>query len=136
MTTLTVAAPASKKDKIIYWIFTTIFFLFDGLLPALTFNNQMAKDGIHGLGFPDYFRIELTVGKIIGGLLLILPMVPARFKEWAYVGFGISIISAFVGNIVVMNNANGGGYMAIGAFVVLLISYVYYHKIYRPFKSE
>ncbi len=126
----------SKKDRIIYWIFTSIFVILDSLLPALTFNSQMSKDGISHLGYPDYFRIELSVGKIIGGLLLILPMVPPRFKEWAYAGFGISIISAFISNLAVDGNKGGTAYFAIVGMVILVISYVYYHKVYRPYKSE
>jgi hypothetical protein len=47
------------------------------------------------LGFADYFRIELAVAKLIGAVLLILP-VPDRVKEWIYSGFGITFISAFI----------------------------------------
>ena len=62
----TLTAKNNKTAKIIYWIFTSIFFLMDSLLPALTFNTALAKEGIIHLGYPDYFRIELSVGKIIG----------------------------------------------------------------------
>ena len=126
----------SKKDRIIYWIFTSIFCILDSLLPALTFNTPMAKQGILHLGYPAYFGIELSVGKIIGGILVILPMVPPRYKEWAYAGFGISIISAFISNLVVDGSKGGGPYFAIFGMVLLLISYVYYHKVYKPYKSE
>jgi hypothetical protein len=77
-----------RRNKIIYWIFTGIIFAFDSLIPALTSNTQLAIDGIRRLGFPDYFRVELTVFKVLGGIVLILPMVPRRYKEWAYAGFG------------------------------------------------
>jgi hypothetical protein len=104
------------------------------VLPALTFNSQMAKDGIAHIGFPDYFRIELSIGKIIGGILLILPMIPARYKEWAYVGFGISLISALIGDVV--TDGPKEAVMPIVAMVILLTSYIYYHRIYAPFKSN
>lgn len=119
---------STKKDRIIYWIFTSIFFLLDSLMPALTFNTELAKQGIHHLGYPDYFRIELSIGKIIGGLLLILPMVPVRFKEWAYVGFGISLISAFISHLAVDHDPGQSAFPIVG-FVILIISYVYFHKI-------
>ncbi|MCJ8208283.1 DoxX family protein [Mucilaginibacter sp. RS28] len=133
MTTLTVEK-VPTRDKVIYWVFTSIFFLFDSVMPALTFNSEMAKQGVAHMGFPDYFRIELSIGKIIGGLLLILPFIPARFKEWAYVGFGISIISAFIANIA-MGSQTSFIIMPVVVFAVLLVSYIYYHKIYQPFRK-
>ncbi len=65
-------------------------------MPAFTSNSQAAIEGIRHLGYPDYFRTMLTVFKVIGALVLILPMVSRRVKEWAYVGFAITMISAFV----------------------------------------
>ena len=127
---------ASKKDKIIYWIFTSIFVLLDGVMPAFFFNSPDAKRGIAELGYPDYFLIELTIGKVLGGILLIFPFIPARFKEWAYVGFGISLISAFVGHGVRQGLSNGETYAPVIGMVILLLSYGYYHKIYKPFRSE
>ncbi len=87
-----------KKINIIYWTATIIIFLMEGVIPALTGNTELAKEGIRHLGYPDYFRIELIVFKVIGALVLILPMVPLRIKEWAYAGFGITMISAFIGH--------------------------------------
>lgn len=118
-----------KKDKIIYWAATGIVFLFDTVMPALTSHTELAKQGIARLGYPDYFRIQLTVFKIIGGLLLVLPFVPSRYKEWAYVGFGISFISAFIGHGVVDGFTNGQTLFPLVIFGVLTISYVYYHKL-------
>jgi hypothetical protein len=130
--TTTSTSEAPKAIKITYWISTSIFFLLDSVMPAFTFNTPLAKQGISHMGFPDYFRIELSVGKIIGGILLILPMIPARFKEWAYVGFGISLISAFVG-LLVLNEPGEGGF-AIFGMAILLTSYFSYHKMKSPFK--
>ena len=77
-------AQSAKTTKIIFWTTTIIIFLMEGVLPALTGNSELAKEGIRHLGYPDYFRIELTVFKVIGALVLILPMVAGRYKEWAY----------------------------------------------------
>ncbi len=54
-----------KKDKIIYWATTGIVFLFDTVVPALTSHTELAKQGIARLGYPDYFRIQLTVLKLL-----------------------------------------------------------------------
>lgn len=52
-----------KSSKIIYWIATGLVFLLDSAMPAFTFNTELAKQGISHLGYPDYFRIELSIGK-------------------------------------------------------------------------
>ncbi|MEP7251823.1 MAG: DoxX family protein [Ginsengibacter sp.] len=119
---------ASKSTKIIYWISTSIVFLLDSAMPAFTFNTELAKEGIRHLGYPDYFRIELSIAKIIGGLLLIIPMIPARFKEWAYVGFGIDFISAFIGHLAV-DGFNGQTIFPLVMFIILIVSYIYFHKM-------
>jgi hypothetical protein len=125
---MTSSTTITKTDKIIFWSFTTLFVAFEGLLPALTFNSKMAVDAIHKLGFPDYFRIELTIGKILGAIFLILPMIPPRIKEWAYVGFGISLISACIADSIIYGAKEA--IMPVVVFVVLIVSYLYYHKIY------
>lgn len=51
------------------------------------------------MGFPPYFRIELTVAKILGGIVLLIPGMPGRIKEWVYVGFCICMISALIAKI-------------------------------------
>lgn len=116
-----------KKEQVIYWIFTSLIVLLDSVIPAFTFNSDLAKQGISHLGFPDYFRIELSIAKIIGGILLILPVIPARYKEWAYVGFGISFISAMIANFV--TDGAGPATLPLVGLVLLTISYIYYHKI-------
>lgn len=119
------ARQGTKKDTAIYWVFTSLIVLMDAV-PAIGFNTAAAIEGIRHLGFPDYFRIELALGKIIGGILLILPPVPARLKEWAYVGFGISLISAIIGHLAV-DKGLGEVMPALVGLIILIVSYVYYH---------
>lgn len=117
-----------KSVRITYWVTTIIIFLFDSVLPAFTSNTQVAIDGIRHLGFPDYFRYELTVFKVIGGILLVVPAIPARFKEWAYAGFGISFISAAVANAAV-TGFNGLAIFPLIVLAILIVSYICYHKL-------
>lgn len=120
---------AARREKIMYWIFTGLIVLLDSVMPAFTFNTSLAKEGISHLGYPDYFRVMLSVGKIIGGILLILPMIPARLKEWAYVGFGISMIAAFISHLAVDGASSGQSYLPLPGLLFLTLSYIYYHKI-------
>ena len=128
----TIAYTANKKDKIIYWIFTSIIVLLDSVMPAFTFNTELAKQGISHLGYPDYFRIELSIFKIIGGIVLIFPFMPKRLKEWAYFGFALDFISAFIGHLTV-DGLNGQTLFPLVMLIILFISYVYYHKINKVF---
>jgi hypothetical protein len=49
------------------------------------------------LGFSaGYFRVELSWAKVVGVAALLLPMMPARLKEWAYAGFAINLLSALI----------------------------------------
>lgn len=117
-----------KTTKIVYWTSTIIIFLFDTVMPALTSHLPLAVESIKHLGYPDYFRIQLTVFKVIGGLLLITPKVPGRFKEWAYVGFAINFISASIAHLMV----DGLGFFMIMPLIILgilVLSYVSYHKL-------
>lgn len=113
----------SKKTVVIFWITTTILFLFEGVLPALTSHTEMAKEGIRHLGYPLYFGNTLVVFKVLGALVLILPFVPMRIKEWAYAGFAFDFIFAAVSLIVV----DGFSLMALAplAFLgILIVSYM------------
>lgn len=117
----------SKSTKIIYWISTGLLALL--VLPGIFFlNTPMAIEGIRHLGMPLWFHEELGIGKFIGGLILILPMIPARIKEWAYVGFGIDIISATIGHLSVDGPVPMSFEPLIG-FAILLVSYIYFHKM-------
>jgi len=116
------------KLKTIYWITTTIIFLFEGVMPALTGWTQLAIDGIRHLGYPDYFRVALNIFKITGTIALILPMVPRRLKEWAYAGFTFNFIFAGISHAVV----DGFGIGVIMPAIILAIhltSYFTWHKL-------
>ncbi len=119
-----------KTNKIIFWITTTLIFLFEGVLPALTSNSEMAKEGIRHLGYPAYFGTLLMVFKILGALALIIPQVPARIKEWAYAGFAIDFLSAFV-SLVAVDGFSGQSFFPLIVLVVLIVSYIYYHKLLK-----
>ena len=117
----------SKSTKIIYWISTGLVALF--ILPGIFFlNSPMAIEGTRHLGLPYWFHEELGIAKFIGGLILILPMIPARLKEWAYVGFGIDVISATIG-LVSVNGPLPASFAPIVFLAILLVSYIYFHKL-------
>ena len=69
------------------------------------------------------------IGQLIGLVLLIVPMVPSRFKEWAYVGYGIMYLTALNAHISVGDAFIPYGIMALIFFGILLSSYISFHKL-------
>ena len=90
-----------KKEKIIFWTATTLIALFEGLLPALTSQTELAKEGIRHLGYPEYFGNALVVFKILGVLVLVIPQVPKRVIEWAYAGLFFDLAGAVYSGVAV-----------------------------------
>ena len=117
-----------KKAKIVFWITTTLLFIFEGVLPAFTGHSEIAIQGITSLGYPLYFVTIITVFKVLGSLALIIPKVPARVKEWAYAGFGIDFICAFI-SLSVVTGFGVSLLIPVVAMILLVLSYVNYHKM-------
>lgn len=60
------------------------------------FFNPEIEAGFGRIGFPDWFRVELGIAKLLGALALGLPKVPSRVREWAYACFFVNFFSAFL----------------------------------------
>ncbi|MDJ1504784.1 DoxX family protein [Xanthocytophaga agilis] len=124
-----------KTTKRIYWTATVILFLLEGLMPALTSHTQLAVEGIRHLGYPDYFRVMLTIFKVAGALALVLPFVKGNVKEWAYAGFGFTLISACVSHWAV-DGFTGQTIFPLVVFAILVVSYKSYHKLVAFAKQD
>lgn len=120
----------AKTAKIIFWITTTIIFLLEGVLPALTSQTELAKEGIRHLGYPEYFGNALVVFKVLGAIILIVPTIPQRLKEWAYAGFAFNFIFACISHWAV-DGFNGQTLFPLIILAVLITSYVFYHRLRR-----
>jgi hypothetical protein len=110
-----------KSKKRIYWV-ATLFVAFimsvSGVM-ALIHAPVMMK-ALARLGYPVYFSNLLGFAKLCGTVVLLLPGLP-RLKEWAYVGFGITVLSAVYSHLL-----TGAGAMALEplvTFAALAISY-------------
>src|SRR5262245_54373441 len=98
-----VAGTASKAKNIVedlhvsrsrgmvvgFWTVTALFCLQIGFTAYAQLSLPQVAEMFTHLGFPDYFRVELSWAKLLGVALLLAP-VPARLKEWAYAGFAIT----------------------------------------------
>ncbi len=122
-----------KTTKIIYWVTTSIICLFAST--AIFMNSEMAIEGTKHVGIPRWLGLEISIGQLIGLVLLIVPAVPARIKEWAYVGFVILYISAVVAHVAI-NDPLGNTIMAMVFFGLLLVSYTSFHKLQKAKKYQ
>ena len=128
------ASAGTKKDRVIYWTTTGIVaavMLFSIVNFTFLQGFPFPEGGFVHLRLPDYFRIELTTAKILGLAALLIPAVPAKMKEFAYFGFGITLLSASIAHLSV------GDWHRSVLFVVdpliflglLTVSYVYFNKM-------
>lgn len=111
----------------------TTYYVTTGLLSfAMVFSayaylaNPDLKVAFQHLGFPDYFRIELAIAKLLAAIALWVPVRLA--KETAYIGLSISFVSAFIAHIVVGDPAFNIIYPLI-VWTILVVSYVMSLKI-------
>jgi len=96
---------------------------------VLYLTNIGFKERFGHLGFPSYFRIELALFKLAGVVVLLLPF-PRFLKEWAFAGFFIVLLSAFIAHL-----ASGDGLkkaMApVSVAVLLAASYMVFSMMGR-----
>ena len=92
------------------------------------FTDPDAVENFRHLGFPNYFRVELALAKIMGTIVLLIPQFPIRMKEWAYACFGLVFISAIVAHYSIGDEMSKVITPAI-FLVVLIVSNIYYHKM-------
>lgn len=88
------------KNKIIYWAATGLISVMMLFSAYSYFTDPTMSAGFNSMGYPDYFRVELGIAKILGVFVLLLPFSPKFLKEWAYAGFGITFLSAIIAHTV------------------------------------
>ena len=111
-----------KKKTITYWIatvFVACIMTASGVL-AISHAPPFMKALAH-LGYPPYFSNLLGFGKLIGVCVLLAPGL-AKLKEWAYIAFGITVLSACYSHF-----NSGDGLLALEpliTFAALVVSYL------------
>lgn len=115
-----------SKEKKIYWT-VTILAMALIVLPSYFAPREYLEETIRRMEFPDYFGLELDILKIVGALVLLIPAIPAMFKEWSYVGFGILLLSASLAHFLVDGWVKG--LAPLVPFAILAVSYYYFRKL-------
>lgn len=119
-----------KKDKIIYGISTGL------IVGVMLFSlYKMYTPDYDRLSLPHYLRTELTIAKILGLIVLVLPRVPLRIREWAYAGFGITLITACIAHYA-SGDSLARSLEPLISLLVLAVSNIYMRRIRAASKKE
>ena len=121
------AGTSTKARTIVYWIVTALFCLQIGFTAYAQLRLPQVAEAFNHLGFPAYFRVELSLAKFLGVVLLLAP-VPARLKEWAYAGFAIDLASALIAHVSVGDGPQAWGWAAVTA-VLWGLSYFFWRRL-------
>lgn len=119
--------PTSKKWVTGFWIATGLFCLQIAFTAYAQLSLPQVAEAFTHLGFPSYFRVELSLAKFVGVVLLLAP-VPARLKEWAYAGFAFDLGSAIIAHLAVGDGVQAWGWAA-GTLLLWGISYLCWRRL-------
>ena len=117
----------SKAMVVGFWVATALFCLQIGFTAYAQLCLPQVAAAFTHLGFPGYFRVELSWAKFLGVLLLLAP-VPARLKEWAYAGFAITLCSALIAHFSLGDGPEAWGWAA-GTAVLWGLSYFFWRRL-------
>ena len=117
----------TKAKTIVYWIVTSLFCLQMSYTAYAQLRLPVVAEAFTHLGFPAYFRVELSWAKFLGVVLLLAP-VPARLKEWAYAGFAITLASALIAHLSVGDGPQAWGF-AVATGVLWGLSYFLWRSL-------
>ena len=118
--------PRSKASAIAFWIVTALFCLQIGFTAYAQLRLPQVAEMFTHLGFPAYFRVELSWAKLLGVVLLLAP-VSSRLKEWAYAGFAITLGSALIAHFALGDGPQAWGWAAATA-VLWGLSYFFWRR--------
>ena len=124
------AADAPKANGILYWFFTSLFCLQIGFTAYAQLRLPQVAEMFNHLGFPDYFRVELSWAKFVGVVVLLAPT-SARLKEWAHAGFAITLASALVAHFALGDGPEVWSWAA-GTAVLWGLSYFFWRRLLSP----
>ena len=124
---LVAARTTPKATTTVYWIVTALFCLQMSFTAYAQLRLPEVAEAFTHLGFPAYFRVELSWAKLLGVALMLAP-VPARLKEWAYAGFAINLASALIAHLSVGDGPEAWGFAAATG-VLWALSYFFWRNL-------
>ncbi|HRH50770.1 MAG TPA: DoxX family protein [Panacibacter sp.] len=119
----------TKTTNTIYWISTIIF---GGLMIFSAVGGiQPTEDAIKlmhdGLGYPVYFIQFISIAKLIGSIVILIPGLKS-IKEWAYAGLFFDLAGAVYSGIASSGKFDPMMLSMLAWIIPGIISYYYWHK--------
>src|SRR5436190_10229111 len=124
---LVAATKTARATTIFFWVVTGLFCLQITFTAYAQLRLPQVAAAFTHLGFPAYFRVELSLAKLLGVVLMLTP-VPARLKEWVYAGFAIDLASALIAHVSVGDGPQAWGWAAATG-VLWGISYFLWRRL-------
>lgn len=120
-----------RTVRIIYWISTVLFagFMASTAIPGLT-GSPESSAYITGLGYPDYIVPFLSIAKLTGGMVILIPFF-RKLKEWAYAGLFFDLTGATY-SIVMAEGFRLPVWFMFLIMAVGAVSYIFNDRIYKP----
>jgi hypothetical protein len=125
---LAVSMSRSKGIVVGFWISTALLCVQMGFTAFAQLKLPQVAEAFTHLGFPSYFRIELSWAKFLAIAVLLAPPVPSRLKEWAYAGFATTLVSALIAHFAVGDGPEAWSFAA-GTCVLWALSYFFWRKL-------
>lgn len=84
-----------KRSNLLYWISTFLFaaFMIFSSIPGINPEGQTLEVLHDAMGYPVYFIQFISVAKIAGAIVLLIPQLN-KLKEWAYAGLFFDLAGA------------------------------------------
>lgn len=112
----------SKRNKIIYWIFTIwmcLGYVSSGIVQFINHPDEVKM--FEHLGYPMYFLQLLAVWKFLGVIAVLVPKFPI-LKEWAYAGMFFAMSGGFISHLV-MGDPFAETFPPLFLLIITAISY-------------
>jgi hypothetical protein len=91
--------PSPARRRLLHRVSTGIIAALMATSALFFALDPAQRDAFARLGLPDWFRVELTVAKLLGVVALVLPATPPRVREFAYFGFALTLVSADIAHL-------------------------------------
>lgn len=119
----------TKTTNVIYWISTVIFAAL--MIFSASGGVQPTKQAIEilhdGLGYPIYFIQFISVAKLLGSIVILIPGLN-RVKEWAYAGLFFDLAGAVYSGFAVAPKFDPLILTMLIWIVPGIVSYYFWHK--------
>lgn len=118
-----------KTTTILYWVSTLLFSSFMVWSSYSGVNPKRQTLGfLHGtLGYPVYFIQFISVAKIIGSVVILVPGLN-KIKEWAYAGLFFDLAGAIFSIYIVQKKFDAGMLFLLLPIVLGGLSYYFWNK--------